>query len=221
MFTIMVYDSGEVIRLSEINPDKIKELRVKNKLTQRAFGECIGISDRAVSKWEAGISRPLGQNLIYLSKIFKVPVVYFFREDNDEIKFEKVTKGMESLTELYKMGRGPSSSHTIGPEKACMVFKNENVDADKFKAVLYGSLAKTGKGHRTDNVIKKTFFPIDCEIEFNYTDTDILHPNTMELLSLKDGAACDRVKVFSVGGESIVFENDNIEKPQKICSLDK
>ena len=100
---------------------------------------------------------------------------------------------MESLTELYKIGRGPSSSHTIGPEKACMFFKNKNADADKFKAVLYGSLAKTGKGHGTDNVIKKTFFPIDCEIEFNYTDTDILHPNTMELLSFKDGVACDRV----------------------------
>ncbi|WP_233500661.1 serine dehydratase beta chain [Paenibacillus antibioticophila] len=48
---------------------------------------------------------------------------------------------MRSLTELYKIGSGPSSSHTMGPEKAARIFKSENEDADQFKALIYGSLA--------------------------------------------------------------------------------
>jgi hypothetical protein len=85
-----------------------------------------------------------------------------------------VEKGMESLKELYKIGRGPSSSHTIGPEKACMIFKKKNSNADKFKVILYGSLAKTGKGHGSDVVIRKTFAPKECEVEFNYLESKLL-----------------------------------------------
>ena len=59
---------------------------------------------------------------------------------------------------------GPSSSHTIGPEKACMIFKDRNKEAESFKAILYGSLAKTGKGHCTDEVIRKTFLPYKCAL---------------------------------------------------------
>ena len=71
-------------------------------------------------------------------------------------------KGMESIKELYKVGRGPSSSHTIGPERACRTFMEKNPDADSFKAILFGSLAKTGEGHGTGVVIKKTFLPFEC-----------------------------------------------------------
>lgn len=215
--SISVY---EVISVSEINLNKIKELRVKNKMSQRELGEYLGISDRAISKWESGLSNPSGQNLILLSKLFKVPVEYFLICEG-ETKKEPIESGMESLTELYKIGRGPSSSHTIGPEKACMIFKAKNVAADKFKATLYGSLAKTGKGHGTDTVIQKTFLPVECEIEFNYIDADLPHPNTMELAAFKKNTECDRIKVFSVGGGSIVFENDTVKKPEKIYSLDK
>ncbi len=129
--------------------------------------------------------------------------------------------GMESITELYKIGRGPSSSHTIGPEKACMIFKSRNDSADSFEAILFGSLAKTGKGHGTDNVIKKTFYPKECVIEFDYSKEDIAHPNTMELIAYKDGTEIDRAKVFSIGGGSIAFENDVVKKPSRIYTLDK
>lgn len=54
---------------------------------------------------------------------------------------------VKSLTELYRIGSGPSSSHTMGPEKAARIFIAENPGADKFKVILYGSLAKTGKGY--------------------------------------------------------------------------
>jgi len=206
--------------VNEFNSEKIKELRTKNKISQKALGEYLGISDRAVSKWESGLSKPSGKNLIHLAKMFKVPVEYFLNSD-EEIKTDNAPTGMESVTELYKIGRGPSSSHTIGPERACMIFKERNDKADSFKAILYGSLSKTGKGHGTDVVIKKTFFPYECSIEFNYTDINIPHPNTMELIAYKEGKEIDRSKVFSIGGGSIVFENDTLEKPKNIYDLHK
>lgn len=128
---------------------------------------------------------------------------------------------MESITQLYKIGRGPSSSHTIGPEKACMIFKEKNYDSDKFKAILYGSLAKTGEGHGTDTVIKKTFLPYPSEVEFNCENTDIPHPNTMDIISYKNGKETNRVRVLSVGGGSVVFENYPVIKPEKIYNLNK
>ena len=206
--------------MNEFNPNRIKELRIRNKITQKTLGEQLGISDRAVSKWELGLSKPSGQNLIHLARIFKVPVEYFL-SSNNQTKTVNVSNGMESLTEIYKIGRGPSSSHTIGPEKACIIFKEKNLDADGFKVILFGSLAKTGKGHGTDVVIKKTFFPYDCIIEFNYIESDLPHPNTMELISYLGNKELDRTKVFSIGGGSIAFENDITEKPKKIYSLDK
>ncbi len=126
---------------------------------------------------------------------------------------------MESLTELYKIGRGPSSSHTIGPEKACKIFKEKYSDADSFKVVLYGSLAKTGKGHGTDVVVRKTFSPYSCEIVFDCDKNDLPHPNTMELFALKKGEKISRATVLSVGGGSIVFENEEVKKPEKKYKL--
>ena len=66
---------------------------------------------------------------------------------------------MQSLKELYKIGRGPSSSHTMGPERAAKLMKSRWHSANKFIVTLYGSLASTGKGHSTDVVLKKTFAP--------------------------------------------------------------
>ena len=192
----------------------------RNECSQKDFGALIGISDRAVSKWENGLSNPSAQNLIAISKIFNVPVDYFSESvsvKNDIVK----AVGMESLTELYKTGRGPSSSHTIGPEKACIAFKNRNQNAEYFKVVLFGSLAKTGKGHGTDVVIEKTFAPINCNVEFNYTETDIKHPNTMDLYAYEKERLVDRLRVYSVGGGSIAFDDVEIEKPERIYSFDK
>ena len=124
--------------------------------------------------------------------------------------------GMTTVREIYKIGRGPSSSHTIGPERACKIFKSQNKNAGKFKAVLYGSLAKTGKGHGTDTVIKKTFAPVDCDIEFNITDNNIPHPNTMRLIAYCGGKKIAEARVFSVGGGNIVFENSDTETEDNI-----
>lgn len=114
---------------------------------------------------------------------------------------------MKSLTELYKIGRGPSSSHTMGPEKACKLFEERNPSAESFKATLYQSLAQTGKGHGTDTVIRKTFKK-PVEIIFDVT-TAVPHPNTLDLVALDgDGNVTDRWRVFSVGGGAIRIEGE-------------
>ena len=113
---------------------------------------------------------------------------------------------MQSLKELYKIGCGPSSSHTIGPERACNRFKNQNLEATRFCVILYGSLAKTGKGHCTDKVIRKVFAPKESEIIFNTEMENLPHPNTLDLIAYRDETELQRVRVLSVGGGSIVFE---------------
>ena len=92
-----------------------------------------------------------------------------------DIKNNKESKisGMKSLVELYKIGRGPSSSHTMGPEKACKEFLAHHPDVESVQVFLYGSLAKTGKGHGTDVVIEKTLSPIPCEVVFDFEKTEL------------------------------------------------
>lgn len=123
---------------------------------------------------------------------------------------------MKSLTELYKIGRGPSSSHTMGPEKACQLFESRNGNATSFKAILYGSLAKTGTGHGTDIVIQKTFTK-PVEVVFDYENKKLPHPNTMELLALdENGKTIDSWRVFSVGGGAIQVEGEKSIEPDDI-----
>ena len=74
---------------------------------------------------------------------------------------------MKSIREIYKIGKGPSSSHTMGPERAAKLFREEHPDADAFKVVLYGSLSKTGVGHGTDTVLRDTLSPLPTEIIFS------------------------------------------------------
>lgn len=121
---------------------------------------------------------------------------------------QKGCKGaMRSLTELYKIGSGPSSSHTMGPEKAARIFKSENEDADQFKALIYGSLAKTGKGHMTDKAIIRALSPVPTEIEFvPQADFVLPHPNTMDLFAYKDGRQTAFMRAVSIGGGDIVIE---------------
>ena len=112
---------------------------------------------------------------------------------------------MESIRELYKAGRGPSSSHTMGPFKAATQFRSRYPDADRFRVVLYGSLALTGKGHMTDAVIIDALGE-DTEVVFDKKSPTPVHPNTMELIALRGGEKMGSTLVYSVGGGSILFE---------------
>ena len=128
-------------------------------------------------------------------------------------------KKMESLKELYKIGRGPSSSHTMGPEKACKIFQKHNPEADRFEAILYGSLSKTGVGHGTDKVIKVTFEPTPCDVNFNNDEIELPHPNTMDLIAYKDGIEIKRIRVLSVGGGKVEIVGYKNVDPPKIYDL--
>ena len=190
---------------------KLYDLRKKHNISQAELGKMLGISNRAVSKWETGISVPSTENFVKLSEIFGVSMSYFFEEEKKE---KETPCGMESLKELYKVGRGPSSSHTIGPERACDVVLERHPDADKFIITLYGSLAKTGKGHGTDTVVKKTLSPVLCEVNFSYTQMP--HPNTMDIVVQKQGKDIAEYRVYSVGGGSIRFEGEKDDKKKLI-----
>ena len=113
---------------------------------------------------------------------------------------------MKSIRDIYKIGKGPSSSHTMGPAKAMSIFLSEHPDADSYEVTLYGSLADTGRGHGTDKaMVSLTDKPVN--IVFNTTDRDLPHENTLDLVAFKDGKQDGEVmRVMSVGGGDIKIE---------------
>ncbi|MGM9651867.1 MAG: L-serine ammonia-lyase, iron-sulfur-dependent, subunit alpha [Faecousia sp.] len=114
---------------------------------------------------------------------------------------------MKSIRDLYKIGKGPSSSHTMGPERAAGIFRAEHPDADSYRVVLYGSLSKTGVGHGTDRVLRSVFAPTPTEIVFSQEyPSDLKHPNTLDFFAIKGGESSPAMRVQSVGGGDIVIE---------------
>ena len=113
---------------------------------------------------------------------------------------------MKSLRELYKIGRGPSSSHTMGPQKAATMYFERHPDARSFKVTLYGSLAATGKGHLTDVAIKDALSSRGAQVEIEFKSDVFLpfHPNGMKF-SLADVPEdqTDEWVVYSIGGGTI------------------
>lgn len=114
---------------------------------------------------------------------------------------------MQSLRQLYKVGRGPSSSHTMGPERAALDFYDRYPDAHYYRVNLYGSLAATGVGHLTDWIIHESLQPKLVEISWQAEVVKPFHTNAMEFF------ACDRNNevigsqlYYSVGGGDIVVE---------------
>ena len=110
---------------------------------------------------------------------------------------------MKSIREIYKIGKGPSSSHTMGPERAAKLFKSKNPDADAFKVILYGSLSATGVGHGTDRVLREVLSPAPTEIVFSKEVLQNAHPNTMDFFALKSGTEIGAMRVESIGGGDI------------------
>ncbi len=111
---------------------------------------------------------------------------------------------MESLTQLYKIGMGPSSSHTMGPRKAAEQFAAQNPQAASFKVTLYGSLAATGKGHLTDYAIKEGFEPRPVTILWEPSVFLPKHPNALHVQALdKAGHVLAEKTLYSVGGGEV------------------
>ncbi len=110
---------------------------------------------------------------------------------------------MKSIRDIYKIGKGPSSSHTMGPERAARLFLEQNPDADGFRVILYGSLSKTGIGHGTDRVLNEVFSPLPTEIVFSNEVLEGSHPNTLDFYAIKDGIDTAYLRVESIGGGDI------------------
>lgn len=116
---------------------------------------------------------------------------------------------MKSLREIYRIGKGPSSSHTMGPQKAAEIYVARHKDAKSFTVKLYGSLAATGKGHMTDVAIEEILKPI-APVEIIWEPKIFLpyHPNGMTFIAKdSDNNEHDPWTVFSVGGGALEEEN--------------
>ena len=125
---------------------------------------------------------------------------------------------MHSIKELFRIGNGPSSSHTIGPKNACLKFIERYNNLDNIEVILYGSLALTGKGHATDKIILNTLKDYKTTVKFDKT-SDVSHPNTMDIIGYKNNETY-KMRFFSVGGGAIKIDGEN-EKTKDVYPLSK
>ncbi len=137
---------------------------------------------------------------------------------------------MQSLKKLYKVGIGPSSSHTMGPQYAAEYVNDTYPEADFVKVILYGSLALTGEGHGTDKALANTL-KAENEIILNLEEKDLPHPNTLDFIVSKQGEEIARVRAMSIGGGEIriegvpaitapeVYPQKNFEEIKEYCLM--
>ena len=121
---------------------------------------------------------------------------------------------MKSIKSVYKIGNGPSSSHTVGPYHAAQVFGARYPQADAFRVTLYGSLAFTGVGHGTGKAVLAGL--PGAEVIFNTEETDLPHPNTMLFEAFKDGKTIGSNRIFSIGGGSIRIEGEESDEDVEV-----
>ncbi len=129
---------------------------------------------------------------------------------------------MESLKELYKIGHGPSSSHTMGPFKAATLFAERYPDAEAFRVTLYGSLAATGKGHLTDQAILNAMTPT-APTEILWEPETVLprHTNGMYFEALSSGEVVGSWHAYSIGGGTIVDDGTAITLREDVYPMSR
>ena len=130
---------------------------------------------------------------------------------------------MKSIKEIFVIGKGPSSSHTMGPKKASLHFLSLYPNAASYRVTLYGSLAATGKGHLTDEAIKEVFAEVaPLEIVWRPQEFLIYHPNAMKFEALDaEGNTTHHLTIYSIGGGSIVCEGEENSTVGDIYPLTK
>lgn len=121
---------------------------------------------------------------------------------------------MQSLKELYKIGHGPSSSHTIGPQVICEYVRSK-YDYTKYRIDLFGSLSLTGKGHGTDRVIKNVLGS-NTEINFRRDFDSDMHPNTLDVYAVDNDNYLKLFRAESIGGGSVRINGEEYPKTLKI-----
>lgn len=142
---------------------------------------------------------------------------------------------MKSIKDIYKIGKGPSSSHTMGPFKAVRHYLEHHSDTNHIHVTLYGSLAATGKGHLTDWAIEESFATwgwtdkesLECKekrkgdviIEWKPKEFLQVHPNGMKIASINhDGDLYDRWTYYSIGGGDIICMEMPVED-EETCEI--
>ncbi len=110
---------------------------------------------------------------------------------------------MKSIREIFKIGKGPSSSHTMGPERAALDFLRRYPQATSFQVTLYGSLCKTGVGHGTDRVLRNILGAERTKIVFSKESWEGMHPNTMDFSAFAEDLEIGHLRVESIGGGDI------------------
>ncbi len=115
---------------------------------------------------------------------------------------------MKSIKEIFRIGNGPSSSHTMGPKRAAELFAGKYPEAESYRVTLYGSLAATGRGHMTDVAIQRVLQPkAPVEMVWRADVTPSFHPNGMLFEAMRGGQPDGSWKVFSVGGGALADES--------------
>lgn len=130
---------------------------------------------------------------------------------------------MESLRQLYRIGTGPSSSHTMAPRQAALTFLAKYPGAALYRVTLFGSLAATGRGHLTDKALAEVFQFHDAKLELLWVPEKQLplHPNGMRFEAITDtGAILQNWEVYSVGGGAL-FDDKNPIPPSSVYALTK
>ena len=125
---------------------------------------------------------------------------------------------MKSLKELFRIGHGPSSSHTMAPAHASALFKDRFPEASSFEVILYGSLAATGKGHFTDQAIIHTLAPIPAVVKWEPGIVLEYHPNGMKFTALDARKhIMGETVFFSTGGGALVEKGEQDSTPERYC----
>ena len=126
---------------------------------------------------------------------------------------------MQSLRELYKIGYGPSSSHTIAPGRAAKMFSKKHPEIKRFRVTLYGSLAATGVGHGTDKVIETVINPREVEIIWKPEIELPVHPNGLLFEAMDEDKAIDSWEVYSVGGGDLRDKSGLLNDASQVYNL--
>ncbi len=139
---------------------------------------------------------------------------------------------MKSIKEIYRIGTGPSSSHTMGPRKAAESFLSTHLGARGFEVTLFGSLAATGKGHMTDEAVIDALSKTGIPVKIIWKPDEFLpyHPNAMTIRSLDaEGFPTDSQTYYSVGGGAVeeegkphpasseIYPHDTLEEIMAYC----
>ncbi len=197
---------------------RISSARQRKNLSQQELGALLGVSNKAISKWENGSARPRAALISRLSELLDIPLEQFLEDyghaPSAALTAARSPMGMPSLSELYRIGRGPSSSHTIAPLAAARAFSQHFPYAPSYAVHFYGSLAYNCRHYGIGPLLESIFSPASCTVSYDTIRSDLPHPNTFDLFAFDtDGKAMGNWRVFSTGGGAFRTEGDMLPPP--------